>query len=63
MDIAIQECRQGQSMVLPVASEYPLMSNTDVILHEGRRQRTYAYIIQFTTVTLYKHTYAKNITF
>jgi len=62
--IAIQGCRQGQPMgLLPVATTYPLMSNTDAILHEGRRQRTYAYIIQFTTVTLHKHTYAKNITF
>ena len=60
---AIQGCRQGQSMGLLVASEYPLMSNTDVILHEGRRQRTYSYIIQSTTVTLHKHTYAKDIIF
>jgi hypothetical protein len=37
--------------LLPVATAYPLMSNVDVILHAGRRQRTYAYFIQFTTVT------------
>jgi hypothetical protein len=62
--IAIQGCRQGQSMgLLPVATAYPLMSNIDVTLHEGRRQRTYAYIIQFTTVALHKYTYAKNIIF
>ena len=32
--------------LMPVVAAYPLMSNTDVVLREGRRQRTYAYIIQ-----------------
>jgi len=54
----MQTGSQGQSMGLPVASAYPLMSNT-----ERRRQTAYAYIIQFTTATLHKHTYDKDIIF
>jgi hypothetical protein len=37
------------------------MSNTSVTLCKGRKDRTQAYIIGFTTVLLHKHTYTRNI--